>query len=217
MKMDTKKVLSILLIAGIGCLAMGSILGLALEKQTLLDQKGIQINESSMNYFQDCYAFPFSLKMNQRLFIKFSCYYVNTTAYIKIFGKGTYEYQVILNASGNPQTQNGKYYCYTRPLWTSFTGYYDRVLSVSDYAYNIEFYGDGSTSNIWSMPGDYTIVIYGINSWSGSEVVLFDLNLKISGPGDILNQIFSTAGWVILCVVGCIAGYIFYKKGGIGD
>ena len=65
--------------------------------------------------------------------------------------------------------------------------------------------GDGAPGNtIWNEPGEYVIFVYGSNSFNMSTEVIYNIEIYIDGPSDVIRSVFSSIGWVMLIVAGLV-------------
>lgn len=211
-----KKTLAILAIVAVACLILAPLFGLLFETTKLVDRQGIQIKDDSSVSFEDAYALEFSLDTNEKAIIKFSVYYENVTANLKIFGKGKYDAEVSQNGTNDPTTENGRYYMVSEFDWSANpAGDTQRIsTAVMDDFFYIEFMGDGDNlNNIWSEPGNYVIVVYGTNAWAGADDVTFNLTVEVPGAGSILSLIFNLAAIGCLIAIGVL--FIVQQRGGM--
>jgi hypothetical protein len=110
----------------------------------------------------------------------------------------------------NEQSDNaiaGKYFLYTRPSYSVSTSY-TAELDVMDSQFNLEFRGGGSSSSLWSVPGDYVIVVYGENSGNTALLteVKFDIKVYKTMPFDIVNRALIIIAWFL--ILGSIGSMI---------
>lgn len=211
-----KKTLMILAIVGVALLIIAPLFGMLFDTKKLVNQQGIAIDADSSVSFEDAYAVEFSLDQNEKAVIKFSVYYENVTANLKIFGKGDYDSEVSQNGTNDPINENGKYFMVSQFDWSAnpTPNTMRTATCVRDDFYYIEFMGDGDNfGNIWSEPGNYVVLVYGTNSWAGSDDVKFNLVVEVDGAGPVLEIIFALAGWGCIIAVGVV--FLIQKKGGI--
>ncbi|MFX0106180.1 MAG: hypothetical protein ACFE75_11920 [Candidatus Hodarchaeota archaeon] len=213
--MKRKLIARIVLIVGIVLLILAPILGYTTDKLVMLDQKPIVINEASSTGLQQSYAYQFSLAGNQKARIEFSVYYPNITATLKIFGKGYYDQQYALDS--NPVGLIGLYFICSEFIWgqtpsgATTINTNSRTLTYNGYWY-IEFAGDTNDPYLISIPGYYVIVVYGDNDGPSDTSVLFNLVVKIDGPGDFLETLFYYLGAGVIGVLILFISYGYYKK-----
>ncbi|KKK43684.1 MAG: hypothetical protein Lokiarch_24920 [Candidatus Lokiarchaeum sp. GC14_75] len=208
-------VFTAILVIGIVFLILAPILGYTLDKSVLLDKNGITINEDSNNGLTEAYARPFSISKDQKLSIEFSVHYANVSATMKIFGKGFYDQQLALNSS--PTGLTGQDFAYSQFVWgqapSTFTGSANsRTITDNGYWY-IEFGGDTSGDYVISIPGKYVVVVYGVNSGPPAvTAVIFNLRIRIDGPGDFLEEIFYYFGIGVIAFLALLISFSYYKK-----
>jgi len=203
-----------ILIIGIAFLIIAPILGYTLNKTELLNKKAITINEGSNAGLQEAYAYHVSVGKNEKLVIKFSLYYANVTATLKIFGRGSYDQQYALNTSPTLLTGQDFLYsefAYGRPPEDSITSTDEVDINNNGFWY-IEFAGSTSGDYLMSIPGKYVIVVYGENTGPTDTTVKFNLAIKIDGPGEFLEELFYYIGTGVLVCLILFLSYGYYKK-----
>lgn len=193
--------------------AVGPILGKVLNKLPLVN-KDIKIKDTSYNQMPDVYAKHFTLKQGELVNVRFRANQPNQTVYLKIIGKGTYDEEVAANSTGVPNGISGKYFILHE---FSFGDYYtditsdENVVSISnDGSHFLEFMGATvDDDNPRSVPGSYVLIVYGVNSTNADPVenVKFHLQMRIDGPGELLEDIATIAGWSL---IGLCAGLLCY-------
>ena len=211
-----KKKISIIFIVGVALLIAAPILGYFLDKTVLYERKPKVIDEDSDSNLQDAFAYPFSVRRDQKITIGFSVYYANVSATLKILGKGYYDQQYALNST-LPDDLNGQDFVYSQFVWgqspSSYTNSDDeRSITYNGYWY-IEFAGDTSGDYLISIPGSYVVVVYGDNDGPPADTdVLFNIVIKIDGPGDLLEEIFYYLGAGVIAALFLFISYSYYKK-----
>ncbi len=205
----------IILVVGIVFLVLAPILGFTTEKTTVLEKRPKTIGEDSSAGLKESYAFGFSLTSGQKARIEFSVYYANVTATLKILGKGYYDQQLALNSS--PGGITGLDFIYSQFVWgqspSSNTGSTNsRTVMYNGYWY-IEFAGDTNGDYLISIPGSYVVVVYGDNDGPPANInVLFNIAIKIDGPGEMLEKIFYYIGTGVILVAVLFISFGYYKK-----
>ena len=211
-----KKKISIIFIVGVALLITAPILGYFLDKTVLYERKPYVIDEDSDNSLQSAFAYPFSIRRDQKITIGFSVYYANVTATLKILGKGYYNQQYDLNST-LPDDLNGQDFVYSQFVWGQSPSTYtysddERSITYNGYWY-IEFAGDTSGDYLISIPGSYVVVVYGDNDGPPQNTdVLFNIVIKIDGPGDLLEEIFYYLGAGVIAALVLFISYSYYKK-----
>ena len=200
--MEQKKI-KILVLISVVIIILGPILGLLLNKVTLVDQSYV-IPESSNSDIQNATAYEFTLSKGQKIVIEFSVFTENVTANLIILGKGTYD-QAYAASSAPGSITGEKYFIYSQFAFgqspSNQAGSDDIRSITNDGFWYIEFAGDTSGLLVRSVPGDYVIIVSGTNS--GGTNVYFDLAVKIDGPGDIVEVL------LILIGVGALLALMF--------
>ena len=78
--------------------------------------------------------------------------------------------------------------------------------------FTYEFMGNGDTNDIWSLPGQYAVIIWVTNSGSGNTGS-FGVKISVDGQGDLLRTIFSWIGGILLLVAAILAvAYIILNR-----
>ncbi|MFW9895620.1 MAG: hypothetical protein ACFFD7_07440 [Candidatus Thorarchaeota archaeon] len=217
--MKRRRIFLIFVLIGIGFLIVAPILGYLLDKTNLYYRSPVRIEEDSSTDVNKAFALQFSLKSNQKVRISFSVYYANITATLKIFGKGYYEQQSVLNSS--PTGMGGLSFVYSQFVWgqepSSFTNdATSRSITYNGYWY-IEFAGSTNNDYLISIPGTYVVVVYGDNDGPPSILdVFFNISVDIDGPGDVLERVFYYigAGLIFIAILFVSIGYYKSFKGG---
>lgn len=210
-----KKISMIIFIVGVVLLIIAPILGYFLDKTVLYERKPVVIDEDSDDGLKSAFAYPFSIRSDQKITIGFSVYYANVTATLKILGKGYYDQQYALNST--PGDLIGQDFVYSQFVWgqspSSYTSWdNERSITYNSYWY-IEFAGDTSGSYLISIPGSYVIVVYGDNDGPSADTeVLFNIVIKIDGPGDFLEELFYYLGAGVIAALVLFISYSYYKK-----
>jgi hypothetical protein len=176
----------------------------------LVNQQGAVINEERCIRFEGSYAYGFSLSQGQKLVIRFSVYYVNVTATLRIFGQGKYSMEYNENDTLTSSVTGMRYFLTSTPSYYTNpdsvgSGVVNTVTATNDDAYYIEFMGDGSsgTTNIWSEPGNYVLLVYGSNSGTGptDHDVKFNITISLAGLGKVLSIMCTILGWSLIGLV----------------
>ena len=214
--MERKRIaLTAILVLGIVFLILAPILGSTFEKSVLLDRRGETINEDSSNGLQKAFARQVSISKGQKLSIDFSVSYANVSATIKIFGKGFYDQRVALNSS--PPGLTGQNFVRSQFVWGQpprdhTDSVNSQTITNNGYWY-IEFGGDTDGDFVISIPGKYVVVVYGDNSGpSADTAVIFNLRIRIDGPGDFLEELFYYFGIGVIIILTLLISFGYYKK-----
>ncbi|MFW9770952.1 MAG: hypothetical protein ACFFA2_08720 [Promethearchaeota archaeon] len=215
--MEMKKVLKIITIIGVILIVLGPILGFALNKVTIVSrgpENPIVIPETSTTSIRDAFAQDITITKNQKMIIEFSLFYPNVSATLIILGKGTFDYYFALDSA---PPGSGLTFIYSQFTWGEYVPNTvvpanSRSISNEGYWY-IEFAGGVSGISLISRPGIYVVVIYGVNTGPPAYTnVMFDLNVKVDGPGGFLNTLFLTIGIILLAVAAILLSYSYLNK-----
>lgn len=197
-------------------------LGDNLRYNTELDVKGVAITEESNNTIRQAYNYSFSLAKNEKVVIEFGVHYLNSTVSMIILGQGQYDSYIAANQTSAGLTGQ-PFYVSTPNLFldpgSSASNGGDVITSstiTNDGYIYCEFMGDGSTGSdvIWSEPGNYKIVIFGRNPSHNVEDVnvQFDLKVRKTGSGEIVESVFSSLGMIFIIGSGILALVFLIKN-----
>ena len=208
--MEKKILIKIILIIGIGLIISGPILGYATDKVVIVPKKTEAIQETSDAEIQYAYNKEFSLVKNQKLVIKFSVFFPNITARLKIFNKYYYD---ALAPNTDPTGLTGEDFIYsTYVIGQSPTTQGATSVTITEQGERyIEFAGSRTGTSLISLPGQYVVVVYGVNSGTETDV-RFNIGIKKDGPGGILSTIFIIAGIIILLCYALLLSYNYLNK-----
>jgi len=204
-----KKTAYIILGIGAICLILGPIFGVVLDKMTIYDSKPEIIQEDSADGMTEAFAYPVTLNRDQKLIIEISDFYQNSSVTIRILAKSTYDRAYSLNSTTSGVT--GLQFVYSEFGYGatpagSTVGTNTLTLPTSGIFFYIEFMGDRTGDSLISWPGDYYVVVYGSNSGPASEIdVLFDIQIKLDGPGEALYNFFILIGVLIILIYLMVA------------
>jgi len=223
----TEKNAKILFLIGIICLILSPILGMAAAKIPVYEEGFDAANgnkktiyENSTNSLSECYVLQFSLGKDQVCYAELSVPYLNSSVNIIFFSAAEFNTEAAKedppgtlrapNAGWGISFLDSIFDAYATP---NDNGATTLAVGQGEYHY-LEFMGAGTGDNIWTMPGDYVVLIWGSNSGShpDDELVSFDIIVSIEGPGDLLSTIFSAVGFIVLTIVGLIAIAILLDK-----
>jgi len=203
-----KKTAYIILGIGAICLILGPIFGVVLDKMTIYDSKPEIIQEDSVRITK-AFAFPVTLNRDQKLIIVISDFYPNSSVTIRILAKSTYDRAYSENDTTS--SVSGLQFVYsefgygTTPAGST-NGANTLTLPASGIFFYIEFMGDRTGDSLISWPGDYYVVVYGSNSGPASNLnVLFDIHIKVDGPGEALYNAFILIGVLIILIYLMVA------------
>ncbi len=203
-----KKTTYIILGIGAICLILGPIFGVVLDKMTIYDSKPEIIQEDSVRITK-AFAFPVTLNRDQKLIIVISDFYPNSSVTIRILAKSTYDRAYSENDTTS--SVSGLQFVYsefgygTTPAGST-NGANTLTLPASGIFFYIEFMGDRTGDSLISWPGDYYVVVYGSNSGPASNLnVLFDIHIKVDGPGEALYNAFILIGVLIILIYLMVA------------
>ena len=211
-----EKKIKILVLISVLLIILGPILGLFLNKITLVDQS-FTISATSDDDIQNATAYDFTLSKGQKIVIEFSVSTENVTADLIILGKATYDQEY--ESSTPPGSITGeKYFIYSQFAFgqpPSNQASSDDIRSISNEGYwYIEFAGEVSGLYLRSVPGDYVVIVSGTNS--GGPNIFFDLVIKIDGPGDIVETLLILIGVGALVAIMILGTVVYLKKTGRG-
>ena len=180
-----------------------------------LEEKGLDITWESQKTIQKAYAYEFSLTKGEKIIIEFGMKYENCSATLKILGKGDYDSRISANTT-NLATITGKGFIYSVPNIAAnpaATGV-DEVNLAKDGFYYIEFMGARNGNGIYSIPGDYVIIIYATNPPVFAEQTWNKVDIKVIRPGNVelAQTIWAIVGFSII-IAGVVLAAIKYKKG----
>lgn len=204
-----KKTTYIILGIGAICLILGPIFGIVFDKMTIYDSKPEIIQEDSADGMTKAFAFPVTLNRDQKLIIEISNFYPNSSVTIRILAKSTYLRAYSLNSTTSGVT-GLQFVCSefgygTTPSGSTF-GTNSLTLPTDGIYLYIEFMGDRIGDSLISWPGDYYVVVYGSNSGPASDLnVLFDIHIKVDGPGEALYNFFILIGVLIILIYLMVA------------
>lgn len=204
-----KKTAYIILGIGAICLILGPIFGVVLDKMTIYDSKPETIQEDSADGMTQAFAYPVTLNRDQKLIVVISDFYPNSTITIRILAKSVYLRAHSLNSTTNGVT--GLQFVYsefgygTNPAGST-NGANTLTLPTNGIYFYIEFMGDRTGDSLISWPGDYYVVVYGSNSGPASALdVLFDIHIKVDGPGEALYNFLILLGALIILIYLMVA------------
>ena len=204
-----KKTAYIILGIGAICLILGPVFGIVLDKMTIYDSKTESIQENSADGMIDAFAYPVTLNKDQKLIIIISDFYPNSTVTIMILAKSMYQRAYSMNSTTSGVI--GLEFVYSEfGYGTTPAGSTDSANSLTlpddGIYFYIEFMGDRAGYSLISWPGDYYIVVYGSNIGPASDInVLFDIQIKVDGPGETLYNIFILIGVLIILIYLMVA------------
>ena len=212
-----EKKIKILVLVSVILIILGPVLGLFLNKITLVDQSYV-ISETSSADVQNATAIEFTIVKGQKVVIEFSGFTEDVTANLIILSKGTYD--AAYAASTAPGSITGeRFFIYSEFTFgeTNIGNLVDsddiRTITEVGYWY-IEFAGGVDGDLLRYIPGDYVVIVYGNNA-DGTNVY-FDLVIKIDGPGEILQLLFILIGIGALVAIMLLATIGYLKKTGRG-
>jgi len=204
-----KKTAYIIISISIACLILGPVMGLFLDKMTVLDKGAQLIQEDSDDGITKAFAYPVTLSKDQKLIVEISEFYPNTSITIKIIAKSAYDRAFSLNST--PSGISGLQFVYSEFGWGSSpsgstNGDSELDLPNNGIYFYIEFMGDRTGDSLISWPGDYYVIVYGTNIGPASALdVNFDISIKVDGPGETLNNLFIAVGALILVAYAALA------------
>ncbi|MFX1558674.1 MAG: hypothetical protein ACFFC9_15585 [Promethearchaeota archaeon] len=210
--MEKSSLLKVILILGIGLIIAGPILGIATTKINITNLKPARnYTETSNSELQSAFAKPVILTQNQKVAIKFSVFFTNVTAVLKIL---TGDYYDVEEAANSPPTGlTGEQFVYSRHIVGTtpslFTG---NSLSISEQGeYYIEFAGARSGNYLISYPGRYVVIVYGTNS-GPDDTVFFNIVINKDGPGGFLGGLFLIIGIIVVLCYAMLISYYYLNK-----
>jgi hypothetical protein len=209
------------ILVGMGLYFVAPVLGDQFRYKTIKEKETISISEESNNTIRKAYNYSFSLAKNEKVIIEFGVHYLNSTVTMLIMGQGQYDSYLAANTTSASITA-GRYYFITTPnpfsnpvtSYTNGGSFAQASTLTNDDSIYTEFMGDGSSTNIWSEPGSYQIVVYGKNPSNYVDDVNFSFDLKVqkTGAGKAVETVFSTMGLLILIATGVFALVFLIKS-----
>ncbi|MFX1288191.1 MAG: hypothetical protein ACFFFY_06500 [Promethearchaeota archaeon] len=199
-----KKTAYLIIGISIACLILGPLLGILLDKMTVYEGKPEIIQEDSNTSIRDAFAYPVTLNKDQKLIIEIAEFYENSSVTIRIVAKSAYDQAYSLD--NPPGGVSNLEFVYSEFGWGSSPGgstfgANSLTLPSNGIYFYIEFMGDRVGDSLVSWPGDYYIIVYGLNSGPPSVTsVVFDITIKIDGPGQALNNFLILIGIAILLI-----------------
>jgi hypothetical protein len=210
--MEKSMLLKIILIIGIALIMAGPILGIATNKLSLTNLKPARnYTETSSSELQSAFAKSFTLTKNQKVAIKFSVFYPNITAVIKILNG--YYYDAEYEANNPPTGLSGEQFIYsTHVIGTTPSLSGGSSLQIIEQGeYYIEFAGGRNGVNLISYPGRYVVIVYGTNSGLVDDI-LFNIVINIDGPGGFLGGLFLIIGIIVVFCYALLISYYYLNK-----
>ena len=190
------------------------LIGLFANHIIILDRSRdpISIPELNPNAIQEAFAYPLTLKENQKADIEFSMSLPNSSATLKILDKNIYEKNYFLNSS--PIEIDGEDFLYVQE------GYQHGGYSPSDFttihevgSRHIRFSGGIYGSELVYRPGNYVILVYGSNEEDkGESLLTFNLLIMLDGPGSLIELLLITTGLIFLICYGLIITINYIRK-----
>jgi len=186
------------------CLILGPLLGIFLDKMTVYEGKPEVIQEDSTSSIRDAFAYQVTLSKDQKLIIEIAEFYQNSSVTVRIVAKSAYDQAYNLDSA--PGGVSRLEFVYSEFGWGSSPagstfGANTLTLPSSGVYFYIEFMGDRVGDSLVSWPGDYYVIVYGTNSGPPAITsVVFDITIKVDGPGEALNNYLILIGILILIV-----------------
>jgi len=225
MDMKQKLMALLMLIGVIFMLVLAPILGVALARTPIYQSpvEGQSQNETGDDKTQEAFSTSFTLEYNQRAIIKPSVTnYQNISIRLIIVSKATFDKYYASNTTitaenglrliyGNPQ------YADTNPTGWTIDAQFVAVAYSGTSSTVIEFMGSSNgAEQLISIPGTYYIIVQGANddpgtSWIANEIVTFDINVQLQGPGKTISAIFVLIGFILL-IIPFVAWAVLYIK-----
>ena len=215
---ETKLKLASIIIAilGISSLIFRQFGAEYFEQTTLVDAQPIVLNEDSASNVNETYATVFTLKQGYMCNVLISNIYdYNGTEDIRVYltfvPLGTYlqayededDPDTVASSAGLYFTEIENKYPVNmrRDAMDTITGGY----VAENQVYAFEFMGAGDTNNIWSLPGQYAVIIWVVVQGGIGEVGSFGVRISVDGQGDLLRTIFAWIGGISLLVAVILA------------
>ena len=189
---------------GILCLVLGPLFGILLDKVSVYEGKPQVIQEDSTTGMTNAFAKQVTLTKDQKLIVEISEFYPNSSVTIRIIAKSVFDRAISLDSA--PGGVSGLQFVYSEFGWGSSpagstNGASSLSLPSSGIYFYIEFMGDRVGDSLISWPGDYYVIVYGINTGPVSDTnVSFDITIKVDGPGETLNNLLILIGALIIVV-----------------
>ena len=206
-KLKLKMVTIGIAIVGIACLVFVPIGPRYFEEYLLVDYQPLTLHTNSATNVNQSFATSFTLKQGYKCnVVILNIYDYNGSEDIEVDLRfvplGTY-----LNAFENavdPDTLTSLYFMEIENKYPDNpTRDADNVVdggSIDENeVYLYEFMGNGDTNDIWSLPGQYVVIIWVTNSGTGNTGS-FGVSISVDGQGDLLRTIFSWLGGILLFI-----------------
>ncbi len=213
-------IIKILLVVGIVLFVLAPFLGAYMAKTTLLDEKEETIKNESSDTIEDCFTQEFSLEKDQKLEIEIDIIpYENTSLTITFLRKVKYEqYLEDKEDPDNFHDADEKGFRYSSHINHRFgeetpasTGSINSLGFSGEIYYYIEFMGEQSGGDIYSIPGDYVFVLWGQNLSPDEDEAKYDIKIRIDGPGEEIGM-YCLVLSLILIGVACTIGIFGFKS-----
>ena len=199
-----KKTAYLIIGVSLVCLILGPLLGLFLDKMTVYEGKPEVIQEDSTTSIRDAFAYPVTLSKDQKLIIEIAEFYQNSSVTIRIVAKSAYDQAYSLDSAPGGITRLN--FVYSEFGWGSSPGGSTfgadtLTLPANGIYFYIEFMGDRVGDSLISWPGDYYVIVYGSNSGPPAITsVVFDITIKVDGPGEALSNFLILVGAIIIVI-----------------
>ena len=199
-----KKTAYLIIGISIACLILGPLFGILLDKMTVYEKKTEVIQEDSTSSIRDAFYYQVTLSKDQKLIIEIAEFYQNSSVTIRIVAKSAFDHAY--NSDDAPGGIPRLEFVYSEFGWGSSPSgstYGSNTLTLpSDGIYfYIEFMGDRVGDSLVSWPGDYYVIVYGSNFGPPAVTdVIFDITIKLDGPGEALSNFLIMVGTLILVV-----------------
>ena len=188
---------------------------------TLVNAQPTVLHENSADYVNQSLVYVITLKQGYKCDVFIANTYDNNDSetidvFIAFVSLGNY-----LDAIENPTAPSGlgnlKYFAQNTHIYpgTATTSWVTAVSGGVDEGeyYTLEFMGGGDSNRIWSIPGQYAVVIWLTNAGGSGTSGSFGIIILVDGQGDMLNTLFTWIGLILLLIAGILAvAYIIILK-----
>lgn len=207
-------------IIGIASLVFTQVGAQYFEEFLLVDAQPRVLNTNSAVYVNQSFNTVFTLKQGYKCDVVISNIYDNNGSEdigvdLRFVPLGTY-----LNARENPTDPDSLTSLYFQEIEYKYpdnpTRDADNEVSGGvideNEVYTYEFMGNGDTNDIWSLPGQYAVIIWVTNSGLGTTGS-FGVRISVDGQGDLLRTIFYWLGGILILVAAILAvAYIILNR-----
>jgi hypothetical protein len=197
-----------MVIVGLLCMVVGApVFRTMVTSMSQLSQPGVEIDENSTNAIRDAFNYNFTIGSGETVSIEFTGDYVNNTSTLKIVTRAVFDARYLTNSSSSGLT--GINFVYSQAVYggtVSGTAATSATIDTSSGLFLIEFGGATVGTAVKSVPGQYTLVVYGSSITTAgitNDTVKFNIEIAKSIPG---RQIATIVNYIGFClIVGFVA------------